>query len=69
MQMFCIACSSMHQTHTFSSCGGLEGYVYQLELVDLVGKLGDKDLVEMESCRTAYRVIEELKGRLGKLMP
>lgn len=32
--------------HTFTLCRGLEGQVDQFELVDLVGELGDEDLVE-----------------------
>jgi hypothetical protein len=50
-------------------CGGLEGEVDELELVDLVGELEHEHLVELEALGRAGGVVEELDQLVGELVP
>ena len=55
--------------HTTTLCGRLKTQVDQLELVDLVRKLQDEHLVELQALLCAARVVEEFNQSIGELMP
>ena len=50
-------------------CGSLETEIYELELVDLVGKLEDEDLVEVKALIGTGGVVKEVDEGVGELMP
>lgn len=59
----------MECVHTSTLCSRLKTQVDELELVDLIRKLQDEHLVELEALLCAPRVVEELDQSIGELMP
>lgn len=55
--------------HTFTSLCRLQGEVDELELVDLICKLLNEDLVEGQTLLLASLVLEVLDQFVGQLVP